>query len=368
LGLGSGVRKRVLVAMSGGVDSSVSAALLHAQGYEVIGAMMRFWPEGQGANPESCCSPEAAYEARRVADRLGIPFYVLDYREIFEEAILEPFLEGYARGETPNPCVSCNSQIKFKALLKQAHRLGCDFLATGHYVRREGDRLLRGEAHKDQSYFLWEIPRSSIPQLLFPVGHLPKPQVRRIAAELGLPVAQKPESQNICFVHQDLKDFLAERISLRPGPILDWESGAVIGEHSGAHLYTLGQRRGLRLFHSHLERYVVAIDVEHNTLTVGPREACLFDRLLVDPPNLLVETLPERFEVQVRYRTPPIPARIEAEHPEGLLIRLEQPQFAITPGQSAVFYQGDLLLGGARIRRPLREAPEAEALQELTSS
>jgi len=244
--------KRVLVAMSGGVDSSVAALLLKEAGYEVVGAMMRFWPD-EPPRPtleapkrawESCCTPDAAYEARRVAELLGIPFYLLDYREVFEEEIIGPFLQDYAQGRTPNPCARCNTHVKFGALLKQARRLGLDYVATGHYVRKEGEALLRGlDPRKDQTYFLWGTPKEAIPHLLFPVGHLTKPEVRALAERAGLPTARKPESQNLCFVAGDLREFLQARLGSRPGPVVDALTGEVVGEHQGASLYTLGQRK-----------------------------------------------------------------------------------------------------------------------------
>jgi tRNA-specific 2-thiouridylase len=353
------VRRSVLVAMSGGVDSSVSAYLLKEAGYEVVGAMMRFWPDlppvsletGAARAWESCCTPDAAYEARRVADLLGIPFYLLDYREVFEEAVIAPFLEDYARGRTPNPCARCNTFVKFGALLKQARRLGLDYVATGHYVRREGEALLRGlDKEKDQSYFLWGTPKEALPHLLFPVGHLTKKEVRRIAQEAGLPTARKPESQNLCFVAGDLKGFLKERLKARPGPLVDVLTGEVVGQHEGASLYTLGQRKGLGLWKTHLERYVVGLDVERNVVYVGPKEAALWEGMEAEGENLL-EELPEEVEVQVRYRTPPVRAVVESSSP--LRLRFLTPVFAVTPGQSAAFYRGERLLGGAVIRRGL---------------
>ncbi|WP_337869920.1 tRNA 2-thiouridine(34) synthase MnmA [Meiothermus sp.] len=350
---------RVLAAMSGGVDSSVSAALLKQQGYEVIGAMMRFWPDNKKDDCfETCCSPDAAYEARRVADILGIPFYLLDYREEFQEKIIDPFIAGYRAGETPNPCVNCNTRVKFDSLLKKARMLGCDYVATGHYVINRDGGLYRGDPKKDQTYFLWGTPKEAIPHMLFPVGHLEKPQVRALAEQFGLPTAKKPESQNICFVQGDLKDFLAQHLTARPGPLIDLETGQQIGEHSGAQFYTVGQKKGLGLWKSHLERYVVQVNTATNEVIVGPKEACLWGGLEARQVNLLVEAqdLPERLEVQVRYRTRPVPARVEAMGAGRLVIRLEEPQFAVTPGQSAVLYQGERLLGGGFIARLLYNA------------
>ncbi|RTH15562.1 tRNA 2-thiouridine(34) synthase MnmA [Thermus scotoductus] len=367
--------KKVLVAMSGGVDSSVSAYLLKEAGYEVVGAMMRFWPDEpprpvlefpQGRAWESCCTPEAAYEARRVAEILDIPFYLLDYRETFEEEIIKPFLEDYARGRTPNPCARCNTFVKFGALLKQAQRLGLDYVATGHYVRREGEALLRGiDPLKDQSYFLWGTPKEALPHLLFPVGGMTKAEVRALAERAGLPTARKPESQNLCFVAGDLKEFLRERLKVRPGPLVDALTGEVVGEHQGASLYTIGQRKGLGLFKPHLERYVVGVDPLANVVYVGPREATLWLGLEGEEANLLAE-LPEEVEVQVRYRTPPVRAKVESLNP--LRLRFATPVFAVTPGQSAVFYQGERLLGGTVIRQGLYNLaglegkPQANAL------
>lgn len=351
--------KRVLVAMSGGVDSSVAAALLKEAGYEVIGAMMRFWPDwkefhlgGEGEPAwETCCTPDAAYEARRVADLLSIPFYLLDYREVFAQEIIRPFLEDYAQGRTPNPCTRCNTFVKFGALLKKARRLGADYLATGHYVRKEGQALLRGlDPLKDQSYFLWGTPKEAIPHLLFPVGHLTKAEVRRIAEERGLPTARKPESQNICFVQGPLREYLKAELQTRPGPVVDLLTGEVIGEHQGASLYTVGQRKGLGLFKPHLERYVVRTDPVANAVYVGPKEMVMFQGLEAGEVNLLAE-LPEELEVQIRYRTPPVRARLLSLSP--LRLRFAEPVFAVTPGQSAAFYRGERLLGGGVILRGL---------------
>ncbi|HWG84896.1 MAG TPA: tRNA 2-thiouridine(34) synthase MnmA, partial [Deinococcales bacterium] len=295
--------------MSGGVDSSVSAALLRDAGYEVVGAMMRFWPEEKReCTFETCCSPDAAFEARRVAESLGLPFYLLDYRDEFEENIVQPFLREYAAGRTPNPCVLCNSKVKFDSLVRKARMLGCDFVATGHYVRRVdgpgGPEFHRGsDPRKDQTYFLWGTPRAALERVLFPVGHLEKPRVRELARHYGLVTAEKPESQNICFVPTTIREYVGERLPAVTGEIVDL-AGNVVGEHEGTQFYTVGQKRGLKLRHTHEERFVVALDPAANRVIVGPREACQWTTLTAEGVNYLVDpaVLPERLRAQVRYR------------------------------------------------------------------
>jgi len=355
--------------MSGGVDSSVAAALLVEQGYDVVGAMMKFWSDEElteSCNRESsCCTPTAALEAGWVARQLGVPFELLDYRETFDERIVTPFLDEYARGRTPNPCVWCNTDVKFDALLEHARAIGAEYVATGHYVRRvdgpAGVELRRGgDAAKDQTYFLWGTPRAALPHLLFPVGHLEKPAVRRLAEERGLITARKPESQNICFVRGSLRDFLAEHLPSEPGPLVDLESGEVIGEHAGARFYTVGQRKGLGLWKSHLERYVVEVRPETNEVVVGPRAAVEWWGLEAAGLNLLLHPadLPDRLDAMVRYRTRPVGARIERLDPASgrFRLRFERPQFAVAPGQSVVLYAGDRLLGGGFIERARENA------------
>ena len=349
---------RVFVAMSGGVDSSVAAAMLVEQGFEVVGSMLRFWPDDREAGAfDTCCSPQAAYDARRIADALDVPFYLLDARDAFDEVVVDPFVPAYEAGETPNPCVWCNRDIKFGRFARQAQAAGAEFMATGHFVRRvdgpEGPELHRGrDDDKDQTYFLWALPRAILPYLLFPLGDRTKAEVRQRAAERGYATAYKKSSSGLCFVADTVQAHLRARSVGTPGPVVDASRGReVVGRHEGVAFYTVGQKRGLGLFKSHEPRYVLDLEAETNTVVVGPRSMCAWSRLRADSVNLLIDpgALPERVQAQVRYRQTPVPARVSFDGTH-LDVRFDAPQFAATVGQSLVLYDGDRLLGGGVIR------------------
>jgi len=353
-------RPKVLAAMSGGVDSSVATALLAEQGFDVVGSMLRFWPDDRPAGAfDVCCSPDAAFDARRIADRLDVPFYLVDARDDFERVVVEPFVPAYERGETPNPCVWCNREIKFGAFVERARRLGCEFLATGHFVRRvdgaRGVELHRGlDDDKDQTYFLWALPRWVLPYLLFPLGDMTKAEVRAQAVARGLSVAWKPSSNGLCFVAGTVREHLAEHLTERPGPVVDESlGGEVVGEHRGVAFYTIGQKRGLGLWKSHRPRWVIELDAASNTVVVGPREACAWSALVAERANWLLDPgdLPTRVLAQVRYRQAPEPATLEVIDGARFSLRFDDPQFAVAVGQSAVVYDGERLLGGGVIMR-----------------
>jgi tRNA-specific 2-thiouridylase len=355
----------VLVAMSGGVDSSLAAALLVEQGYAVTGVSMHLGAGEAGVEvgPASCCSLEAIEGARRVCQLLGIPHYVFNLSREFEMEVVQPFVREYARGRTPNPCLACNRRIKFELLLARAGALGHSFLATGHYARiqcsEEDDHtvyhLLRGvDRGKDQSYVLYMVGQQELAHLLLPLGEMTKAAVRREAARRGLPTAGRPESQEICFIPDgDYRRFLSCRLpdATRPGPICDL-AGNVLGSHHGLHRYTIGQRKGLGLAGQPVPCFVVALDAAENTLIVGPEQALLRSCLEAEQVTFVSGEWPGaplRVEAKVRYRTPAAPATLLPRDSGHVRLEFESPQRAITPGQAVVFYQGEEVLGGGTI-------------------
>lgn len=367
--------KRVLVAMSGGVDSSVSAYLLKEQGYEVIGVFMRHGIRtspscGEGRSErwlpvvqkakQGCCSVADAEDARRVADRLAIPFYVLNFEEDFHQ-IVEYFVDEYLRGRTPNPCIVCNNRLKFGKLFDYAYSLKADFIATGHYARilRASDGtygLFSGrDANKDQSYVLFGIAREDLPRLLLPIGDYVKADIRKIAADIGLRVADKPDSQEICFVADgDHSRFVRE---YRPdadtsGEIVSTD-GKVLGRHTGLEQFTIGQRKGLRIALGE-PRYVVRIEPEARRVVIGTRAELARWELTASGANWLIDPPAEPFPCQakIRYRTAAVPARVTILGPDRFHVRFENPCYGVAPGQAVVCYQQDRVLGGGWIDSP----------------
>lgn len=363
-----GKKTRVVVAMSGGVDSSVAAALMVEQGYEVIGIMMRLWAEdGEKASGHNrCCTPDQMDDARWIADKLGIPFYVLDTREVFKGAIVRFFVEQYAQGVTPNPCLECNRHIRFEWLLNNALSLDADYLATGHYarVRQDGNgkfQLLKGlDDAKDQSYVLSVMGQPQLSRVLFPVGEYSKPEVRQLAAKFGLPVASKGDSQDLCFLADgDYRRFLREhspqmigtQISA-PGDIVT-RDGRVVGHHTGLPDYTIGQRKGLGIA-SPEPLYVIAMDTTRNALIVGEKHELGRDWLTAGRINWVSGDTPPgpfRAEVKIRYKAQPAPALITPLADRRAEVKFDEPLRDITPGQGAVFYGGEVCLGGGIIER-----------------
>ncbi len=356
---GNKTKKRVVVGMSGGVDSAVSAALLKEHGYDVVGVFMHFWQEKKTSKIREnlCCSLGAQEDARRVCQKLDIPFYTMNMDLPFKKNIVDTFIEGYKKGQTPNPCVVCNREIKFGEFIKRAEKLGAQFVATGHYARIRKDKfgvfhLLKGrDLSKDQTYFLHQLNQKQLSKIIFPIGDLTKPQVRILAEKYGLSVAHKKESQEVCFIPDgDLAGFLRRYNDYKAGHIQDFSTKKILGQHQGLSSYTLGQRKGIGLGGG--PWYVVKLDTKKNILWVSTSEKDLQSNIVKIKSGHWIKT-PEKFPLkckgQIRYRSEAANCVVEKVG-NSYQIKFVKPQRAITPGQYAVFWKGQACLGGGEIQ------------------
>ena len=353
--------KRVLLGMSGGVDSSVAAIILMEQGYEVIGATMKLWDPEDDEGQSKCCGDDSILDAKRVCDKLGIPHYTLNLKEEFKKCVIENFIEEYANARTPNPCIECNKYLKFNYFFRKAMELGCDYIATGHYAKTEfSDKynqvvLKKSNAgKKDQSYVLYNIPKDIINKVLFPLGQFEnKEQIRKIAEKHDLLTAKKPDSQEICFIpDDDYAKFLSKngRVESKPGKIVD-NQGNVLGTHKGIIHYTIGQRKGLGIAHE-TPLYVVKLDAQNNLLVVGDEKDIFSKELYANNLNFTVDikrNLPIKVNAKIRYGAKEAEATLFPEVNGKVKVEFETPQRAITKGQSVVFYIDDVLIGGGKI-------------------
>lgn len=359
----SNANTRVVVAMSGGVDSSVAAALLVEQGYEVVGMMMRLWSDEAmgGETHNRCCTPEQMDDARRIADQIGIPFYVLDTKDVFRNTVVQYFIDQHREGFTPNPCLECNRHIRFEWLQKNALALDADCLATGHYARIDQDeqglyRLRKGlDENKDQSYVLSVMGQEQLSKAKFPVGEFPKSEVRELAKKYGLNVASKKDSQDLCFLgNGDYRQFLSLHAPdvMQAGPIVR-KNGEVLGEHNGLSNYTIGQRKGLGIS-SDEPLFVLAMNPYKNALVVGTRDELGRDSFTANRVNWVSGSIPTKAfqaDVKIRYKSKPQSAWIEPLDEDRIRVRLDEPIRDISPGQGAILYAGDVCLGGGNIER-----------------
>ncbi len=353
--------RRVVVAMSGGVDSSVTAALLKEQGYEVIGISLQLWDHSRNQLPEvggGCCSLDDLHDARRVAEQIGIPFYLVNAEEEFRRLVVDDFVSEYFAGRTPNPCTRCNERVKFGLLLQRARELGAELLATGHYARIRRDeggryRLLAGLDHnKDQSYFLFTLNQEQLSRTLFPVGGLAKPEVRLLAERFGLRTAAKGESQEVCFIPDDdyVRFLEQERGSgLLSGAIVDM-AGKILGRHQGIYRYTVGQRRGLGIAHPH-PLHVLGVNVATHEVIVGAKEELRRQGLTATGVNWIIPPVAKSMEssCRIRYRQRPVPCVVTLLPRGGAAVKFVTPEPGVTPGQAVVFYDGETVLGGGWI-------------------
>jgi len=360
-------KDRVLIGMSGGVDSSVAAYILKEQGYEVIGVTMQIWPdmpEDVQQREGGCCSLSAVDDARRVANHLGIPYYVMNFKEVFESKVINYFIDEYAKGRTPNPCIACNRYIKFEEFLRKAHSLDAHYVATGHYAKIEWDKeygryLLKRsvDRDKDQSYVLYPLTQYQLEHTLMPLGDYTKEEIRNIAREIGLNVANKPDSQEICFVDDnDYGKFIKERIpdKIKPGYFVDTQ-GNILGRHKGIVHYTIGQRKGLGIALGK-PMYVVDIDAENDVVVLGENDDVFSSEMIVEDLNYIMMdrlTEPLEVDVKIRYTAKESAATIIPMDDGRVKVSFKNPQRAITPGQAAVFYKGDIVVGGGIIKQKL---------------